>query len=161
MKKLLKIVFCVAAIALIVSGCADYRKIVLEDISITGFKLKSATCAQINLAAYVDNPTGGTFNVTDIDGLLYKDGVKFAHYNLVDPVAIQPRLKTRIPLTIEINLDDPLSVLAMGLNVKSWNKKDFMMDVHAIVRKGGLRIPFVRKNVPLDKVLERVKVRSN
>lgn len=161
MKKLLKIVFCVAAVALILAGCADYRDIVLEDMSITSLKLKSASCAQLNLAAYVNNPTGGTFNVTDIDGLLYKDNVKFAHFNLVDPVTIQPRLKTRIPMTIEINLDDPLSVLAVGLNIKTWNKKDFMMDVHAVVKKGGLRIPFVRKNVPLDKVLEKVKVHSN
>lgn len=161
MKKLLKIVFCVAVCSLILAGCADYRDIVVEDMSITGLKLKSASCAQLNLATYVNNPTGGTFNVTDIDGLLYKDNVKFAHFNLVDPVAIQPRLKTKIPMTIEINLDDPLSVLAMGLNIKTWNKRDFMMDVHGIIKKGGLRIPFVRKNVPLDKMLEKVKVHSN
>lgn len=161
MKKLIKIFLCLAAAVLMLSGCADYRDIVLEDITITGFRLQSASTAQIDLAAYVNNPTGGTFNVTDIDGILYKDDVKFAHFNLVDPCTIQPRISNKIPMTIEIILDDPLSVLAMGLNIKTWNKKDFMMDIHASVKKGGLRIPFVRKNVPLDKVLEKVKVHSN
>lgn len=161
MKKFIKIFLSLAAAVLIIGSCADYRDIVLEDITLTGFSLKSASSAQINLTAYVNNPTGGTFNVTDMDGVLYKDDVRFAHFDLVDPCTIQPRMSSKIPMVIEINLDDPLSVLAMGLNIKTWNKKDFMMDVHATVRKGGLRIPFVRKNVSLDKVLEKVKVRSN
>ena len=69
-----------------------------------------------------------------------------------------PNFDGTILIKTRVNLLDPLSVLVMGLNINSWDNKEFKLKLKVTVKKGGLKKTFKLNNIPLEKVGKRIKL---
>ena len=86
MKKFLLILL--AAVS-VLSGCAGYKQISLEDVQMKNFKMSALTYADVTLALQVNNPTKAAFKIDGAEGVVYKDGVEFARISQVkDGIAV-------------------------------------------------------------------------
>lgn len=143
---------------LLLSSCSNYRSIEVEDLSVSSLKLKSASKIDLGLKAHVENPTRATFELVDVNGIVYKGDMPFANILLLENSVMPPFYEGDIPINCRVELIDPMAVLVMGLNIKSWNISDFKLDVKATVKKGAIKKSFKMNNIPLDKLVKKFKL---
>lgn len=155
MKKYLIII---VAVASLLSSCAGYREIVIGNIELEKIKLTSASKADLVFGVDVYNPTKADFIITDIQGVLFKDDVPFANLYLLEDVSIPKAFNGEVFLKNRVELLDPMAVLVMGLNIKSWNMSEFKVKIKVTVKKGGFKKTFKLNNIPLDKVVKKIKL---
>ena len=140
------------------SSCTGYKDIDVRDFSLGKVKLVSTSKLDLNIKAEIYNPTKAAFVITDVQGVVYKDDVPFADIKLLDDAIVPPNFDGTILIKTRVNLLDPLSVLVMGLNINSWDHKEFKLKLKVTVKKGGLKKTFKLNNIPLEKVVKRIKL---
>ena len=143
---------------LLLWGCSSYRSIVVEDLNISSFRLKSASKIDLGLKASVENPTKSTFELVDVEGVVNRDNMPFANISLLEDSVIPPFYEGEIPIKCRVDLIDPMAVLVMGLDIKSWNISDFNLNIKATVKKGAIKKSFKMNNIPLDKLVKKFKL---
>lgn len=154
-----KIVLLVIAALAVAYGCSNYRNIQLVDIKLQSIRLKSASKIEVYLNAYIDNPTSAEITITAISGTIFKDGSKFADITLKEATSIPKGTNVGVLLPLNVNLLDPLSLLAMGLNIKSWEENNFTGDIKVTVRQGALKKTIGQKNIPLNKYIKNISLK--
>lgn len=146
------------ALASLLCGCKGYREIEVKDVNLERFRLVSASKINLDIDADVYNPTKAEFTVSDIQGVVYRDDVPFANIALLKEVAVPAFHNKGVLLKCQVELLDPMAVLVMGLNVKSWNMKEFRMKLKVTVKKGGMRKTFKVNDIPLDRLVKKIKL---
>lgn len=154
MKKLLLIL---VALSCLLSGCANYRQISLEDVQLGKIKMAGMTKADIGLKLLVNNPTRATFTVEDISGMVYKEGVEFARISMFDPFQVAPGTPSATDAILRLEISDPVSALVMGLDFGSWKMEQFTVDAQVQVKGKGLKKNFTFKDKPLKELVEDLK----
>ncbi len=139
-----------AAAMTVLCSCSNYKDIAVEDIDISGVEFVSMSRYRIALVVEVDNPSGLTFKVEDIEGAVFKNGGKFADITVDNQLVIPSRSLTEVPVECTVAVADPLSVLAMGLNFKNLDFKQFTLDIEGTVKWGNIKKKVAFKNLPLE-----------
>ncbi len=140
---------------LLVSSCANYEKIEVNDVSIESIKLGAKTTVVLNIE--VNNPTGQKFRVKSFEGELLRNGKPFADVLLVNEPVVPARTVTDVPVNLEVVLRNPFDALSMGINLKSLDINQFTVNAKGVV-KGGLARPKVDvKGIPLKSVVQYFK----
>ena len=111
------------------------------------------------LKVLVNNPTKSTFTITDIQGTLFRDDTRFAEVSLLEEAVVSPLSREETVIKCRIHLLDPLAVLVMGLDIRSWNPEEFKLNLKTTVRSHGIKKNFKIDNIALDRVLKHVKIR--
>jgi hypothetical protein len=89
--------------------------------------------------------------------LLKKSGTNFARVYLIEADTIVARKESVNTALFRVEILDPLSLLAMGLNVSRWQYNDFRIDVRAIIKIAGRGNRTVRfKDIPLENLAKRL-----
>lgn len=144
-------------LAALLCGCKGYREIEVKDVNLERFKLVSASKINLDIDADIYNPTKAEFTVSDIQGTVYRDDVPFANITLLKGAVVPAFHNEGILLKCQVELLDPMAILVMGLNVKSWNMKEFRMKLKVTVKKGGMRKTFKINDIPLDRLVKKIK----
>ena len=144
--------------ALLLSSCAGYKNIDLRDFSINKFKLVSTSKVYLDIDTEIDNPSKSSFSINDISGIVYKDDIPFAEVTLLEDVFVPAKFEGVITIKSQIKLLDPLAVLVMGLKIDTWDPKEFKMKLKVTVKKGIIKKTFKLNNIPLDKVVKKIKL---
>ncbi len=145
-------------LSILLCGCKAYKEIEVKDIQLEKFKLVSASKIDLDIDVDVYNPTKSDFQITDVQGVVMRYDVPFANISLLDKTVVPAFNNGDILLRCRIELLDPMAVLVMGLNVKSWSMKEFNMKLKVIVKKGGLKRTFKINNIPLERLTKRIKL---
>lgn len=154
--KRLTLVFLILLTAL--SGCTNYKSVNIEGVYLAGFRMENSTKATISFNIKIDNPLHTSIILESFDGVLRKDFERFAIFTLEEPATIGPMSNDTVKATMEVTLCDPMSLLSMGLNIKSWKADNFTVDGKAVLKNGsGGKRTIKMKDVPLNKVMTAVK----
>ena len=62
---------------LLLTGCAEYRQISVDNVTVGSFRFNGTSSATIVLKALIDNPTGHTITLDTLDAVLFRDGKDF------------------------------------------------------------------------------------
>ncbi len=152
-----KLIFLLLVAAFILSGCANYRKIAVEDIKLEKIKMVSTSKADVKLSLFLNNPTRGTLKVKEAAGVVFAGKEEFAKISLVEPVEFAKGEPSQAPATLRVELLDPLSVIMMGLNPASWNLEQFTFSGHVKVKRGGVGKKFKVEGVPVKNIVGDLK----
>lgn len=142
----------------LLSGCHNYNKIEVGNITVSSIEFKNTTTMSIDLAAHVNNPVDKNLVIESFDAVLYNEGKAFASFTLVGNPIAEANKRTVVPIEIEARAIDHIAIISMGLNYKSWNI-DAMTVTGKLVLKfedGGKRTIKV-KNKSLKSIMRAVK----
>ena len=102
----------------------------------------------------MQNPSGRTITVQSADGILKKRGVNFAYATLLSADVVTPKMASINNIVFRIEINDPLSLLSMGLNVSRWDLDEFFLDgIFTLKVSGAGRKTLKYKNVPLKNIV--------
>jgi len=145
-----------ALFALLVGSCVN-----VQDIKVTSCSVKSITPSGLRsinglLALGVDDPTLG-FIVSDIQGIVkYKDKV-IGNYT-GGPVKVDGHSSKVYDLPCTATLGKDVSLMELFALVNNKNLEGYTTDISAKIRlKGGIGKTLKFKDVPLNKLLDKVK----
>ena len=129
---------CLAVIFIVVAtSCSKLAEVDIKNVEVKSFQLLSTSKAHIELEYLVQNPSNRKLILESADGLLKKGGIDFATAVLVKADTIPPRSQSLYRAVFRIDIQDPLALLAMGLNISKWSYSDFRIDVKAVVKASG------------------------
>lgn len=154
MRKYIVIIF---ALILVLSSCKGYREIEVGDVQLEKFKLESASKINLTIRVDIHNPTKAEFNLSNIEGVVYRDDIPFANLSLLENTIVPASFTGPVSVKCRIDLLDPMAVLVMGLNVKSWKLDEFTMKIKATVKKGMIKKSIKLNNIPLNKLAKKIK----
>ena len=144
--------------AFLLQGCANYRQIELVDVEFGKVKMTAFTKAQVQVNLKIENPTGRTFFITSMDGVVKGAGSEFAKFTLAHEVAVTPGKPASVPAIISAEVTDPLALLSSGLNAGALKNGNFTVDAAVQVRKGMAKKWFRVKDIPLKELLENLNL---
>ena len=154
MKKIGLIVLC-AVISL--SGCSGVGDIDIREVKLKNARMVNTTSADLEFECVVHNPTNRRIIIEDANGVLKKRDVVFARIHLVKADTVAANGLSSNTALLKVNIEDPLSLLSMGLNISSWDTSEFKADLRSTIRREGrAKHVFKRKNIPLESLLERL-----
>jgi hypothetical protein len=135
-------------------GCSKLKEVDVRDMKVKRFELINTSSANIEIEYLVENPSGRTITVESVNGVLKKSGVNFAYATMVSADTVPPRMASINGIMFKIEINDPLSLLAMGMNVSRWNLDDFRLDGVFVLRVSGAgRKTLKYKDVPLKSIV--------
>lgn len=152
-----KLIFLLLVAALVLGGCANYRKIALEDVKLEKLKMVSTSKADVKLGLSLNNPTRGTIKVTQAEGVVFAAKGEFAKIFLMEPVEFAKGEPSNAQVTLRVELLDPLSVIMMGLNPAAWDLEQFAFSGYVKVKKGGAGKKFEMERVPVKDIIGEFK----
>ena len=144
--------------AFLLQGYASYRQIELVDVEFGKVKMKALTKAEVHVTLKIENPTGRTFFITSMDGVVKGAGSEFAKFTLAHEVAVAPGKPASVPAIISAEVTDPLALLSSGLNAGALKNGNFTVDAAVQVRKGMAKKWFRVKDIPLKELLENLNL---
>ena len=153
-----KILFLFMA-GLLIMGCADYKEIDIEDVKISKVNMRSAREIDLQFTVSVDNPSSTPFKLQSVDGILKRNGAEFANLVLLEEVEAPARFSGDVKASCRLTLTDPLSALALGLNLASLNSDSFTIDFVSTVRGGIVKKSFRYKDVALSQVIKQFGIK--
>lgn len=140
------------------SGCTKYKDIKIESINLSSMKIVNTSKANLVFDVKAENPTNATLYLTDMHGTLLRNNKDFATLQLMDTPSIEPSYKGAFPVKMEISIIDPISILSLGLNFKSWNVEDFRINGKITIKSStGGRKSFKYKDVPVQRLINTFK----
>lgn len=154
-----KIIALLSLVLLLLTGCSQYKNVDLNDIKVSKVKMISAQHIELQFKADVENPTRTEFEVTGIEGLLYRNGAEFANLQLIEPATVPANFSGDVLLKCKFSLSDPLAALALGLNIASLNSDDFTADLTVSVKGGALKKNFKYRDMPMSKVFKMFDIK--
>lgn len=147
-----KFIFLLLLSAFVLGGCANCRRIDLEDVKVEKLKFISTSKADVGLGLFLNNPTRGSIIVKVADGVVYAAGSEFAKVSLIEPVEFVQGEPSQAHATLRVELTDPLGALLFGLNPKSWNLEQFVFSGVLVVKKGLATKKFKFEDVPVKDI---------
>jgi LEA14-like dessication related protein len=155
-KKIIPLVITAMAV---IYGCSNYRDIRLEEVELQTIRLKSTSGADVYLNIAIYNPTSSEIKVSNINGTIYRDGVKFAEITLKEETTIPPKARSEVIVPLNVKFLDPLSLLAIGLDINALEKNNFTADVKITAKDGMLKKNFNKNGISLNKYLKKIKIK--
>ncbi len=139
------------------TGCSKFREVDIKELSVSKFELINTTTANIEVEYIIENPSSKSFTLRSADGVLKKGGVNFANATLISADIVDPRVVSINRIKFRVELNDPLSLLSMGMNVSRWNLNDFRLDAVFVIKPSGSRSRTLKyKDIPLDRIANRL-----
>lgn len=143
---------------MVISGCTNYKSVNVESVNLSGFRMENSTKATISFNLKVDNPLHTSITLESFDGILRKDYERFATFSLDEPTTIAPDTEAVVAVTMVVSLCDPMSLLSMGLNIKSWKADAFTVDGKIVLKNGsGVKRAMKVKDIQLNKMIKTFK----
>lgn len=145
----------VAAVALL-TGCINPK-----NISVTSFKIdsiKPTGLRSVNGSAKVGvSNTGVEFTVFDITGTVKRKGAEFGTFT-IEPVTVAGKSEQVYTVSGSASLVSALSVASAISAVLTWDVEDYTIDISCKIKpRGGVVVPFERKDIPASKIAARLK----
>ncbi|MEG0518020.1 MAG: hypothetical protein RR555_04000 [Bacteroidales bacterium] len=153
-----KYLIIIIALVSLLSSCAGYRDITIGTVDVAKVKLNSASKVSLDLSVCVSNPTKANFTLTNVQGMLYRDDIPFANLALSEQISVPANYSGDVLIKTNITLLDPMAVLVMGLNLKSWHMDEFKIKLKATVKKGAFKKSIKLNNIPLDKLVKKISL---
>lgn len=139
-------------------SCTHYNQIKVESIDLANFRMESSTKAYISFNVKVDNPTDKNIMLVGMDGVLKKDMERFAVVSLVDTVSVPAASVNVVKVESEVSLCDPLSLLSMGLNIKSWSVDSFTASGELVLKPvNGCKRTLKLKDTKVESIINMFK----
>lgn len=146
------------SLILVLGGCNPYREVKFESFKLSSFELVSTSRATIVFAAAIDNPLKSSISLLSVDGTVLKEYTSFAKITLLEEVVVPAHTKGEVMVRISIELLDPMALLSMGLNIRSWDLEDFRTSAKITFKLGsGGSKTFKFRNVPLERMVNSFK----
>lgn len=126
-------------VAVLATGCSQYKKISLEHLAVKEFKMKGLSTAQITVAATVYNPSGSEVTLTDVAGILYMDQKSMAHFSLTEPISFPKKATTTKEGPMLVKIDNLLSLFSGPLSLDDSTLERLTMDIDATFLCAGIK----------------------
>ncbi len=120
--------------------------------------MRSTSDILVEVKLGVENPLKTGVFLKNVVGDIKHNGAKFARVELVSSDTVAAKSNGVCKATFRIVIDDPMSLLAMGMNPKSWNLDDYKADAQIVLANtsSGSR-KFRVKNYPLKALASKIK----
>ena len=152
-----KICFFALLTIILLPGCSGLSDIDVREVNLVDAKFSNTTSADLVFECVVNNPTNRRIIIEDAIGVLRKSDIVFANIRLVGADTVAANALSTNKLMLKVSLEDPLSILSMGLNISTWNMSEFKADLRSTIRREGrAKHVFRRKNIPIESLLERI-----
>jgi len=156
MLKMRRYVLLLILLAPALQSCINYRNVDIGSVSLNSFKLVNTSRADITFDYTAENATGVPLVIASAHGIIKKKGVNFAQMTLLKADTIPPRSIKNGTLAVRFDLLDPVSILAMGLNIASWRAQDFNIDARILIRSGEKRKKVLKvREIPLENLINK------
>jgi hypothetical protein len=154
MKRLLVLL---AFLPLVLSSCSKLGEMEVRELELKSFQLLSTTSANIEVEYVIHNPTSKKLILDNVNGFLKKGDVNFAQVTLIEADTVAAKRVSVNRLVFKLDIQDPLSLLSMGLNISKWHYSDFTVDARAVVKTsdGGRRV-IKFKNMSMENLINRL-----
>lgn len=133
-------------------SCSRYKDIEINDVDIVKVQMASMARYNISLAVEVDNPSGLTFNITQVNGSVFRNGEKFADIIVDKPMKIRARKVEDIPVEFTVAVTDPLALLAVGLSYKNLDLSQFTLTMEGTVKWANVKKTVKLKDLSLQEL---------
>lgn len=147
------------AAVLMFAGCAEYRQISVDNVSLAGFRFHGTSSATIEIQAEVENPTAHAISVQNVDAVLLRNGREFARFSLEEVPVAAPDTLSVVTVPLRATVSDPISIITAGLDFSSWDLDDFTVNGKITVRSdAGYKKTFRMKKTPARDLLKMIKL---
>lgn len=154
MKRLLVLL---AFLPLVLNSCSKLGEVEVRELELKSFQLLSTTSANIEVEYVIHNPTSKKLMLDNVNGFLKKGDVNFAQVTLIEADTVAAKRVSINRLVFKLDIQDPLSLLSMGLNISKWHYSDFTVDARAVVKtSGGGRRIIKFKDMSMENLLKRL-----
>lgn len=154
MKRLLVLL---AFLPLVLNSCSKLGEVEVRELELKSFQLLSTTSANIEVEYVIHNPTSKKLMLDNVNGFLKKGDVNFAQVTLIEADTVAAKRVSINRLVFKLDIQDPLSLLSMGLNISKWHYSDFTVDARAVVKtSGGGRRVIKFKDMSMENLLKRL-----
>lgn len=147
-----KYIVLLAVSLLFLCSCSRYKDIEINDVDIVKVQMASMARYNIGLAVEVDNPSGLTFSITDVNGSVFRNGEKFADIIVDKPMKIRAHKVEDIPVEFTVAVSDPLALLAVGLSYKNLDLSQFTITVEGVVKWANVKKTVKFKDLSLQEL---------
>ena len=135
-------------------SCVSYSKIDILSANLKQIQLKSSSELVLKAHLSVENNNNVEVYLSKMSGKLYRENKEFAVYDLLNASFAKPNDRTELELEFLVKLTNPLALLSMGLDLKSWDTRNILVDIRAeLKQKKGSPKVFTRKKIQLDKLI--------
>ncbi|HPW79111.1 MAG TPA: hypothetical protein PK676_07565 [Bacteroidales bacterium] len=139
---------------LMVTGCASYKDISIENIAINQFNMTSLSSARVRISATLNNPTGGKLRLNEMNGILRMKDKQIAEFSLDSAIVFTPRSLSTGEGTLSLKISD-MSVLFSGtIDLDASLLEQIRMDIYATVNSRGIRHKLKLQDIPAKNLLE-------
>ena len=146
------------AAAALLTGCAGYNEIRVEEAGLRSFRFNGTSSATIEINAVVNNPTRYTIAVETVDAVLFRTGKDFVRFSLEDVPSAAPGSVSTVVIPVRASVLDPVGIITAGLDFRSWGIEDFTVSGKVVFSADGRMKKTVRlRKVPLKDIVEKVK----
>ena len=137
-----------------VTGCASYKDISIENIAINQFNMTSLSSARVRISATLNNPTGGKLRLNEMNGILRMKDKQIAEFSLDSAIVFTPRSLSTGEGTLSLKISD-MSVLFSGtIDLDASLLEQIRMDIYATVNSRGIRHKLKLQDIPAKNLLE-------
>ncbi len=152
-----RILFVVMA-AVLAAGCSGYRQVRVDDLALGGFEFKGTSSAVIRIDAKVSNPSRHALSLESVDAVLVKEGKDFIAFSLDGCPSAAPCSDTTVVIPIRASVVDPIAIISSGLDFRSWDQDQFLIEGKAVVKAdNGIKKTLRFRRMPLKEFLDLIK----
>lgn len=145
---------CLFIAAVLLAGCTDYRRISIDNVAVDGFSFSSTSSATVKLKADVCNPTERSLSLESVDAVLLREGKEFVYFTLEGTPSVAQDTCSTVTVPVKAKVADPISILTAGLNFKSWNLEDYVVNGKLVFRYGNMKKTVRIKKMPLEEFVK-------
>lgn len=157
MDRIIKFLICFAALAAV--SCTNYKDIRVGGFRMEKVRVEGLSDIVVTCSALVDNPAPSDITVDKFDAELLKDGKVFAVVEMIESGVAKARSESRVDVTCNVSITDPISMLAMGLDPDDWDMDMFYVNATIVVASGnGFRKTIRFKEKQFSKVANALAV---
>ena len=147
-----KYIVLLAVSILFLCSCSRYEDIEINDVDIVKVEMVSMARYNISLAVEVDNPSGLTFTIMDVDGSVFRNGDKFADIIVEQPMKIRAHKVEDVSVECTVAVSDPLALLAVGLSYKNLDLSQFTLTIEGTVKWANVKKTVKFKDLSLQEL---------
>ena len=155
MKRAIEVLILIVIISL--SACSGISDIEIREVNHINTKLLNTTSVELEFECVINNPTSRRIIMEDAIGVLKKSNIVFARVNLLEVDTVAANAVSSNKIRLKVNIEDPLSLLSMGMSVSSWNMSEFKVDVRSTIRREGrTKYVYKKKDIPLESLINKL-----
>lgn len=146
--------------AFLITGCANVESLEFSDFKFGNldnleYSLNNLM-GDVEISFNIKNPTSSKYEIATMDAVIFRKNRHFGALKCTSPVVIEPHSEGTVNFPIAISVDNPLSLVTLGIqNISKMDFTDFTADYQVKIKSGIFSKKLSGDGVPVNDVISK------